>query len=72
MVNRRKFFQIAGSTALAMSPVTRMLCKTDERAVRQNFNLPDYYPIEESIEDEDFWYQVRMAYTVFPNLINLN
>lgn len=54
MVNRRKFFQIAGSTALAMSPVTRMLCKTDERAVRQNFNLPDYYPIEESIEDEDF------------------
>lgn len=72
MVNRRKFFQIAGSTALAMSPVTRMLYKTDERAVRQNFNLPDYYPIEESIEDEDFWYQVRMAYTVFPNLINLN
>lgn len=69
MVDRRKFIQITGSSLLTLSPITRILTKTtDEFSPR----LLEDFPIDKSINDEDFWYQVRMAYTVSPSIINLN
>lgn len=69
MVDRRKFIQITGSSLLTLSPITRILTKT-----RDDFspNLLEDFPIDTSINDEDFWNQVRMAYTVSPSIINLN
>lgn len=72
MVNRRNFFKLAGSAALAASPITQILTKTSELGDGYLNKIFQSHPIDESIKDEDFWYQVRMAFTVFPGMINLN
>jgi selenocysteine lyase/cysteine desulfurase len=72
MVNRRNFFKLAGSAAMAASPITQILTKTSELGDGYRNKIFQSHPIDESIKDEDFWYQVRMAFTVFPGMINLN
>ena len=74
MINRRNFIKIAGSSTLALTPLTQLLSKTispsDAGFSDASFILNA--PIDECIQDEDFWYSVRQAFTVSPTLINLN
>ncbi len=35
-------------------------------------SVPQVSPATDVTEDEDYWYQIKMAYTVSPTLINLN
>ncbi|MEM1320690.1 MAG: aminotransferase class V-fold PLP-dependent enzyme [Bacteroidota bacterium] len=69
--NRREFVRklggLAGATALTnlMSPV---MARNMEQAMARVAHLSP----EAVASDEEFWYQIRQAYTVSPSLINLN
>ena len=71
MLNRRRFIhQLSGSLGVSSflpffaSPIGQQFveaCK-DQHLIS----------LDQSIRDEDFWYQVQQAYTVSANIINLN
>ena len=71
MINRRKFIRhFSGSLGAAT------LVPFFETSEGQQFSKAcqdqNQKSLEDSIIDETFWYQVQQAYTVSPNIINLN
>jgi isopenicillin-N epimerase len=62
-MNRRLFFQLAAGTAAATATMDRVAA-----AAR---SAKDHTP-EEVAADEDFWAEIRSAFTVDRNIINLN
>ncbi|MCC9135962.1 aminotransferase class V-fold PLP-dependent enzyme [Pontibacter silvestris] len=66
--NRRSFVKKFGSMAgmLAMSPSLSTL------ANELNFSVPSLSPDEDATTNEDYWGWVQQAYSVSPNVINLN
>lgn len=67
-LNRRNFLQNAGLFAGSMGCLSGLRAESQEQWW-QNFAI---YQNKEVNEDEDFWEIVRQAYTVTPNIINLN
>ncbi len=62
-MNRRLFFQLAAGTAAVTTTMNRLAAAG--RSVK------DHTP-EEVAADEDFWTEVRGAFTIDRNIINLN
>src|SRR6266446_7951710 len=62
-MNRRLFFQLAAGTAAVTTTMNRI--SAAGRSVK------DHTP-EEVAADEDFWTEVRGAFTIDRNVINLN
>ena len=69
--NRRNFIQkvsgAAGTFALG-SLLSPALANSIERAFEKVAHLSP----EDCAVDEEFWYQIKMAYTVSPTVLNLN
>lgn len=59
----------AFSTAVAVSP---FLQSHRGEALIRAFERTQQQSVVESVTDEDFWNQIKQAYTVSPNVINLN
>jgi len=62
-MNRRLFFQLAAGTAAVTATI--------DRVAAAGRSVKDHTP-EEVAADEDFWTEVRSAYTIDRNIINLN
>jgi len=62
-MNRRLFFQLAAGTAAATATI--------DRVAAAGRSAKDHTP-EEVAADEDFWTEVRNAFTIDRNIINLN
>lgn len=71
MVSRRKFLQYSGLTSVSLLP---LLQNANAAEVFNKSIFSDFCSAakEDVTKDEDFWYQVRMAYTINPNIVNLN
>ena len=71
MSNRRKFIKqiTAGAGAAAVSPFLSSAQGRDLLSALEDYRST---PISDLAQDEDFWQLVRQAYTVSPNVINLN
>ena len=69
--NRRNFIsRLSGAFGIgALTPfLNTQAGQSLARAIEQHQNAS----LSDTITDETFWYQVKMAYTVSPNLVNLN
>ncbi|MFT5383972.1 MAG: selenocysteine lyase/cysteine desulfurase [Saprospiraceae bacterium] len=69
--NRRNFLSKLGTlagTVTAGSLLTPALANNLERA----FESVAHLSLDECASNEEFWYQIKMAYTVSPSLLNLN
>ncbi len=62
-MNRRLFFQLAAGTAAATATI--------DRVAAAGRSAKDHTP-EEVAADEDFWTEVRSAFTIDRNIVNLN
>jgi isopenicillin-N epimerase len=62
-MNRRLFFQLAAGTAAVTATI--------DRVAAAGRSVKDHTP-EEVAADEDFWTEVRSAYTIDRNIVNLN
>src|SRR6202158_4244524 len=62
-MNRRLFFQLAAGTAAVTATI--------DRVAAAGRSVKDHTP-EEVAADEDFWTEVRSAFTIDRNIINLN
>jgi len=71
MKNDRRIFirQMGGLGAAAVLPFFR---SQEGELLEQELHRVNQLPLQESIGDETFWYQVRQAYTVSSTLNNLN
>jgi selenocysteine lyase/cysteine desulfurase len=71
MTNRRSFIKSCGTMTAAASlvPLIDILQMEKVQAASKNIEHLDAF---EAAENEDFWFTVRNAYTVTPNIINLN
>ena len=63
MVSRRKFVWNASILPMVLS---------GSYSLADTVEIPQLEPEEDVTEDETFWHQVKMAYTVSPTLVNLN
>ncbi|GAB5550801.1 MAG: aminotransferase class V-fold PLP-dependent enzyme [Saprospiraceae bacterium] len=68
---RRSFLQKL-STLAGLSATPAFFHTAQGKSLLQKFTELDQLSMEESIQDETFWYQIKQAYTVSPNIINLN
>ena len=69
--SRRNFLRHLGG-ALGLAGVIPFWDTTQGKALLAKLQQLEDLPIDQSITDETFWYQIKMAYTVSPALINLN
>lgn len=70
--NSRRTF-IRKATALAgLSSVPAFFSTAQGKALLTKVEAIRQKPLEESLTDETFWYQIKQAYTVSSNIINLN
>jgi selenocysteine lyase/cysteine desulfurase len=73
MSSRRSFFKkslgIAGGGALSLSPLTSKAIAED---ISDALLALKKLPPEESVTDEDLWSRIAQAFTVSPNILNLN
>ena len=71
MSNRRKFItKLAGLTgAVTLSSYFQSL---QGQSLLASLDEARNRPLEDLVQDETFWYQVKQAYTVSPALLNLN
>ncbi|MBK8652401.1 MAG: aminotransferase class V-fold PLP-dependent enzyme [Haliscomenobacter sp.] len=68
--DRRNFLR--RFTALAGVAAATPFCQRPGKSLLKSFErLQDQSP-ENTVTDETFWYQIKQAYTVSPNIINLN
>ena len=69
--NRRNFIQkfsgVAGSFALAS-----LLSPALANSIQEALDKVKHLSPEDIAVDEEFWYQIKMAYTVSPTVLNLN
>jgi selenocysteine lyase/cysteine desulfurase len=70
MHNRRSFLQSLGITAAAAPLLAHW--NTLEAGELDQFFLDNAHSGLDVSNDEDFWYRIQQAYTVSPNIINLN
>jgi len=68
---RRKFIKKIGSAASALA-FTPLLSATSPESLEDFFQQYKNISADELVEDEHFWYQVKNAYTVSANIVNLN
>ena len=68
---RRSFLQKLSAVA-GLSATPAFFHTAQGKALLQSFANLEHTPIEDNIQDETFWYQIKQAYTVSPNIINLN
>ncbi len=68
--NRRSFLQKL--TALTAFSATPFFQTAQGRRLLQSLEAQNYRSMEESVQDETFWYQIKQAYTVSSNIVNLN
>ncbi|MEM6379117.1 MAG: aminotransferase class V-fold PLP-dependent enzyme [Bacteroidota bacterium] len=68
---RRSFLQKLSAVA-GLSATPAFFHTAQGKALLQSFADLEHTSIENSIQDETFWYQIKQAYTVSPNIINLN
>lgn len=71
MSTRRSFLQ-KFSTLAALSATPPFLSSIEGKSFLRGIDRINGLSIEESIQDETFWYQVRQAYTVSSSMINFN
>ncbi|AEE54125.1 MAG TPA: aminotransferase class V-fold PLP-dependent enzyme [Haliscomenobacter sp.] len=71
MSTRRNFLQKFSALA-ALSATPPFLDSAQGKTFLRSIDRVGGLSLEESIQDETFWYQVRQAYTVSSSLINLN
>ncbi len=71
MGNRRKFIKQLGSAA-GMLSLTALSSKAFAEGLKQQLERIKSIAPEESSQDEEFWRWIREAYTVSPEIINLN
>jgi selenocysteine lyase/cysteine desulfurase len=71
MFTRRKFIQYTGLGSATLLPFVSW-AKAREVFDKDGFSDLCSNALTNTTNDEEFWYQVRMAYTINPNLINLN
>ena len=71
MTTRRNFLQKFGALA-ALGATPPFLDSAQGKTFLQSIERINATSLEDSIQDETFWYQVRQAYTVSSALINLN
>jgi hypothetical protein len=64
-MNRRVFLAAAGGCLAALRGDAFERLESETRAIREK-------SVEEAARDEDFWFQVRHAFTIDRNSINLN
>lgn len=70
--NSRRVF-IKKATALAgLSSIPAFFTTVQGKSLLQKLEDIRKIPLEDSIQEETFWYQIKQAYTVSPNIINLN
>ena len=72
MLNKRRNFlkKIGGAaSALAFTP---LLSATSPESLESFFQQYKNITLDDLVEDEDFWYQIKNAYTVSANIVNLN
>jgi selenocysteine lyase/cysteine desulfurase len=69
--NRRKFMKgFAGAASLlSLSALERKLVVAE---ISDSLSALNAMPVSESISDEDLWAGIRQAFTVNPNILNLN
>jgi len=69
--SRRTFIrQAAAFTGIGSIPA--FFTSAEGKSLLQTLENVRDLPLEASIQDETFWYQIKQAYTVSPNIINLN
>lgn len=68
---RRAFLQKAGTMTAAMFAANIFNPFHLEKVKAASKKISNFSP-EQSATDEDFWFEIKRAYTVNPNLINLN
>ena len=71
MFTRRKFIQYTGLGSATLLPFVSW-ANGREVFDKEDFSKWCSNALDDTTTDEEFWYQVRMAYTINPNLINLN
>lgn len=71
MSTRRSFLQKFSALA-ALSATPPFLSSIEGKSFLRGIDRINGLSIEESIQDETFWYQVRQAYTVSSSMINFN
>ncbi len=71
MQDRRRFLHqfTKASTSLLALPFFQ---SANGQSLLRSFEEKNYLLPEESVHDEDFWHLIHQAYTVSPNIINLN
>ncbi len=71
MFTRRKFIQY---TSLGSASLLPFVSWANGKEVFDKERFSDWCGahLTDNTTDEEFWYQIRMAYTINPNLINLN
>lgn len=70
--NSRRIFIKKAATLAGLSTVPAFFNSLQGQELLRKLEEIKKLPIEESIQDETFWYQIKQAYTVSPNIINLN
>ena len=68
---RRKFIKKISSAASALA-FTPILSATSPESLENFFQQYKNISADDLVEDENFWYQVKNAYTVSTNMVNLN
>lgn len=71
MADRRSFIQQAGTIAAAASLIPLLDIFSAEKVEAAIKKIEHLSPLD-AARDEDFWFTIRQAYTVSPNIINLN
>lgn len=71
MVSRRKFIKYTSLGSASFLPFVSLV-NGKEVFDKEAFSYLCSSHIEDNTTNEEFWYQIRMAYTINPNLVNLN
>ena len=71
MSNRRNFMAQLGGF-LGYASFVPFLQSRQGKNLLESFQQKDSVPIDEMVRDEQFWHQIKQAYTVSPTLLNLN
>ncbi|HKK75674.1 MAG TPA: aminotransferase class V-fold PLP-dependent enzyme [Saprospiraceae bacterium] len=70
--NSRRTFIKKASALAGLGSIPTFFTTAQGKSLLEKLEVIQQIPLEESIRDETFWYQIKQAYTVSPNIINLN
>ena len=69
--SRRKFISNISSFAATVG-FSSFFTSAQGQSFLEEFELKNHFSDENLVEDEEFWRQIRSAYTISPTIINLN